>query len=128
MNDVLRTVAEYRRAARKAATAGASWKQRMSALLALAEEARRESDSTVREWSERVIFEEARPLLEDRQPDGPGDAWERAQRHLRAKGLVACPECCSPLASDLELERLDRRRRARARELEIREHAIEATV
>jgi hypothetical protein len=125
VNPTLETVVRYRRAARKAATAGAPWKRRIAALLDLAEEARREPDATTRDWAARVIFEEARPLLEDKQPDGPGDGWERAQRHLRAEGLVTCPKCLSDLASDLLLERLDRRRRARIRELEVRERAVE---
>lgn len=122
---LLRRLAEYRRAARRAATAGAPLRQRLLALMDLAAAARREDDPMLRRWAERVIYEEARPLLEDPEDGGPGDAWERAQRRLRADGHVLCPTCHSPLASDLTLERFQRRREAMVRREAVRAGAVE---
>lgn len=125
---LLRRVASYRRAARRAATAGAPQRDRMLALIRLAEEARQEEDATARHWCERVVFEEASPLLHPHSPaDGPGDLWERAQRRLRAAGYVTCPECRATLADDLLLERLQRKRETAIRRAEARERAVEAT-
>lgn len=125
--DTLHVVAAYRRAARRAATAGAPLQRRLSALVELAAEARKERDATVRSWVERVIYAEGRPLFVDPAPDGPGDVWERAQRRARAKGWTSCPTCSAVLATDRDLERPQRRRQQRIRELEVREAAPDAT-
>ncbi|HXF73000.1 MAG TPA: hypothetical protein VNO79_10380 [Actinomycetota bacterium] len=121
--EVLEALARYRREARRAATAEAPLRRRLSALVALATEARAEPDPLLRAWGERAVFEEARPLLEEEPPTPGGDGWERAQRALRSHGYASCPTCRSPLADEPTLERLRARREERARELERRDHA-----
>jgi hypothetical protein len=94
--------------------------------VALALEADREADRATARWARATVYAEASPLLEG-NAEGPGDAWGRAQRRLRAEGLVSCPRCCSPLATDADLERLQRWRERRIRAAEIRRAAVEAT-
>lgn len=124
---VLRHIASYRRAARRAASAGAPLARRLSALVGLAREAQHEPDPTIRQWAAQVIYVEARSVIEDASADAPGDKWERAQRRLRAEMYVRCPTCESPLATDLELEHQQRRRERRIYEAQVREAAARET-
>jgi hypothetical protein len=101
----LAKVAEYRAAAKRAATADRPVRRKCAALLNLRELAVSEPDVTVRAWAEATIWREAAPFLSGRQASPAGDAYERAVRRLRAKGYVNCPRCCSPLPTEGTLDR-----------------------
>jgi hypothetical protein len=121
-------VREYRRAARVAIRGGQyENRNRYLALIALAEAARAEPDPLVRTWSERAIWEESKGFLgvDDREPEPPGDLYERSQRKLRSRGYAACPTCKSPLASEVDFERWHHERQDRIAEIRRREQAVE---
>lgn len=124
--EALDRVREYRRAARMAVEADVEWTTKALALLDVADMARREPDPVTRLWCERVIWAEAEPFLFDEPIDRTvGDAWERAQRKMRAAGYEACPRCRGRIATQDELEQMALRREQRIRDLEVRQRAVD---
>jgi hypothetical protein len=125
---ILERVGEYRKAARMAVEADRDFATRALALLDLADAARAEPDALTARWSELAIWAEAEAFLvglERKKDAQTGDAWERAQRRMRAEGYETCPRCRSRIASEKELEAMHLRRLSRIDELERRERAIE---
>ncbi|HXF72756.1 MAG TPA: hypothetical protein VNO79_09140 [Actinomycetota bacterium] len=117
-DEFLERLARYREAARTCVRADAPVARRLLALVKVTMLAREEEDPTLRAWAERVVYEEARPLLGDGGPPEPGDPWERAQRQLRREGYERCPRCWARVATDEELDRAQLERERRLRELE----------
>ncbi len=125
--DVLERVREYRLAARLAVEADAHrFQDRCLALIDLAEAARAESDLTIRTWSERAIWEEARGFLgmDDELPEPVPEPFEAAQRKLRARGLTSCPTCLGGLSDERDWERWHHQREDHLAELHRREGAL----
>lgn len=126
--DVLARVHRFRQAARLAVEAPASLRDRCLALLEIADMARREPDPTIRTWAERAIWEESKAFLgmDDETLAIPPMSYEAAQRQMRAHGYVECPACRSRLATDVDLDRWSRMRRAEAERLDARKRAVQS--
>ncbi len=123
--ELVKRVWAYRRAARVAVEAPRDLRVRLVALVDLMGAARREEDPTLRSWCERVVREEARPLLgEDSPPAVPGDSYERRARALRAEGNSRCPCCLGEIATEVDIARWTRLRASWLEELEARRGAV----
>ncbi len=127
--ELVERVRAYRSAARMAVEAPRDLRVRLLALIDLMRAARREEDRILRCWTERVIYEEARPLLEGGDPPAAvaGDPYERRARALRAEGYSRCPRCLAELPTDLDLARWAGMRRAEIERLEVRERAVRSS-
>lgn len=104
---VLERVGEFRDAARQIVEADADTSRRCLGLLDLVDAARAEADPVVRVWAEGAVWSAAETfLLADPEAAAVVESWEAAQRRLRARGYVSCPECRAHIATDEELEQL----------------------
>jgi excisionase family DNA binding protein len=104
---ILERVGEYRDAARQIVEADAEVSRRCLGLLDLVDAARAEDDPITRRWSEGAIWSAAEGfLLAAPNAGAVVESWEAAQRRLRARGYVQCPECRGHIATDGELEQL----------------------
>ncbi len=104
---VLERVGEYHDAARQIVEAHVDTSRRCLGLLDLVDAARAEDDPITRRWSEGAIWSAAEGfLLADPDAVAVLESWEAAQRRLRARGYVSCPECRAHIATDEELEQL----------------------
>jgi hypothetical protein len=123
----LERIRSYRRAARHAVEADATAKSCRLALIDLAKSARKEVDPFVRAEAGFVIWEESKAFLgeDDDQHSFPPDAYEEAQRRVRAKGYTRCPECAAELATEADFERWARQKAEHLRELWVREQAVD---
>lgn len=113
---VLARVREYRLAARTIVEAEhVAFNQRAVGLIELREMAEREADPTVAHWSQIAIWHEARSFLgvKDDEPDLPPESFEARHRRLRlVEGRESCPMCYSHIATEDQLVRWSRLRRA----------------
>jgi hypothetical protein len=113
-NAVLERVGEFHDAARQIVEADAETSRRCLGLLDLVDVARAEADPITRRWSEGAIWSSAETfLLADPEAAAVVESWDAAQRRLRARGCVSCPECRAHIATDEELEQLASSRSAK---------------
>jgi hypothetical protein len=125
--EILKRVHEFRVAARTIVEAvHVDERRRELGLVDLHEMAHAEPDLTVRTWSERAIWQEAKGFLgmDDEQPALPPEGYERRQRRLRQEGLETCPACFARIATEEELRRWSELRRAEVERLERHERAV----
>jgi len=125
--EVLKRVHEFRVAARTIVRAvHVDDNRRVIGLIDLAEMARAVSDPTVRTWSERAVWQEAKAFLgmDDEQPALPPEGYERRQRRLRQEGEDVCLRCLGSIATEEELRRWSELRRAEVERLERHERAV----
>jgi hypothetical protein len=110
-------VREFRKAARLIMAAPKPRRERLAALIRLAERAR-ESGSGV--LAQQAVWVESKGFIRREPPPPPvqvGDPVEDAVRGLLRQGYMRCPSCLSPLSNEQEL---DRARQRRADEVERR--------
>lgn len=126
---MLARVREYRLAVRTIIEAEhVPFNRRAVGLIELREMAEREADPVVAHWSQIAIWHEARGFLgvNDDHPDLPPESFEARHRRLRlVEGRGTCPTCYSHIATEDQLARWSRLRRAAHEQRRVHKAAVE---
>jgi len=125
--EILRRVHEFRVAARTIVEAvHVDDNRRVLGLIDLVEMARAVADPTIRTWSERAVWQEAKGFLgvDDEQAPLPPEPYEHRQRRLRQEGEDTCSRCFARIATEEELRRWSELRKAEARRLDAHRKAV----
>jgi hypothetical protein len=79
-------------------------------------------------WCRNVVWVESRSFLGCEHPKTylPDDPTMRAARSLTARGYIACPACCRPLPTEVDLDRWNRLREYEVNLMLLREAACTA--